>query len=97
MVDAMNGPAIAASGLRKGVQGQGRARRHRPGCPDRHDLRLLGVTGRFASVDDLLTGEENLLMTADLLHLPKAEGEPAARCPVIATHYCIRAQCHCTN
>ncbi|MEV8634606.1 hypothetical protein AB0395_23400 [Streptosporangium sp. NPDC051023] len=36
-------------------------------------------TGQFASVDDLLTGEENLPMTADLLHPPKAEGKPAAR------------------
>ncbi|MEV7969203.1 ATP-binding cassette domain-containing protein [Sphaerisporangium sp. NPDC088356] len=35
----------------------------------------IGVTGQFASVDDLLTGEENLLMMADLLHLPKAEGK----------------------
>ncbi|MEV1246206.1 ATP-binding cassette domain-containing protein [Nonomuraea sp. NPDC050022] len=38
----------------------------------------IGVTGQFASVDDLLTGEENLLMTADLLHLPKAQGERVA-------------------
>ena len=30
----------------------------------------IGVTGQFASVDDLLTGEENLLLMADLLHLP---------------------------
>ncbi|MEV4183158.1 ATP-binding cassette domain-containing protein [Streptosporangium canum] len=38
----------------------------------------IGVTGQFASVDDLLTGEENLLMMADLLHLPKAEGKRIA-------------------
>ncbi|MEU7745647.1 ATP-binding cassette domain-containing protein [Nonomuraea sp. NPDC049158] len=38
----------------------------------------IGVTGQFASVDDLLTGEENLLMMADLLHLPKAEGKRVA-------------------
>ncbi|WP_433508687.1 ATP-binding cassette domain-containing protein [Nonomuraea sp. CA-143628] len=38
----------------------------------------IGVSGLFAPVDDLLTGEENLLMTADLLHLPKAEGERVA-------------------
>ncbi|MDA0645525.1 ATP-binding cassette domain-containing protein [Nonomuraea ferruginea] len=38
----------------------------------------IGVTGQFASVDDLLTGEENLLMTADLLHLPRAEGRRIA-------------------
>ncbi|MEU4572297.1 ATP-binding cassette domain-containing protein [Nonomuraea sp. NPDC023979] len=39
----------------------------------------IGVTGQFASVDDLLTGEENLLMMADLLHLPKAEGKRITR------------------
>ncbi|TMR89134.1 ATP-binding cassette domain-containing protein [Nonomuraea basaltis] len=38
----------------------------------------IGVTGQFASVDDLLTGEENLLLMADLLHLPKAEGKQIA-------------------
>ncbi|OPG10638.1 ATP-binding cassette domain-containing protein [Microbispora sp. GKU 823] len=38
----------------------------------------IGVTGQFAAVDDLLTGEENLLMMADLLHLPKAEGRRIA-------------------
>ncbi|XVQ87470.1 ATP-binding cassette domain-containing protein [Microbispora siamensis] len=38
----------------------------------------IGVTGQFAAVDDLLTGEENLLMMADLLHLPKAEGRQIA-------------------
>ncbi|NUP67160.1 MAG: ATP-binding cassette domain-containing protein [Nonomuraea sp.] len=38
----------------------------------------IGVTGQFASVDDLLTGEENLLLMADLLHLSKAEGRRIA-------------------
>ncbi|HUR02312.1 MAG TPA: ATP-binding cassette domain-containing protein [Nonomuraea sp.] len=38
----------------------------------------IGVTGQFASVDDLLTGEENLLLMADLLHLPKAQGKRIA-------------------
>ncbi|RJL35982.1 ATP-binding cassette domain-containing protein [Bailinhaonella thermotolerans] len=38
----------------------------------------IGVTGQFASVDGLLTGEENLLMMADLLRLPKAEGRGIA-------------------
>jgi ABC-2 type transport system ATP-binding protein len=38
----------------------------------------IGVTGQFAAVDELLTGEENLLMMADLLHLPKAEGKRVA-------------------
>ncbi|MFL6123160.1 ATP-binding cassette domain-containing protein [Actinophytocola sp.] len=35
----------------------------------------IGVTGQFASVDDLLTGEENLRLMADLLHLGNDEGE----------------------
>jgi len=30
---------------------------------------LIGVTGQFAAVDDLLTGEENLQLMADLHHL----------------------------
>ena len=34
----------------------------------------IGVTGQFAAVDNLLTGEENLRLMADLHHLPKAEG-----------------------
>jgi len=38
----------------------------------------VGVTGQFASVDDLLTGRENLLMMADLLHLPRGEGRQIA-------------------
>ncbi|MFB9876499.1 ATP-binding cassette domain-containing protein [Planobispora siamensis] len=38
----------------------------------------IGVTGQFASVDNLLTGEENLLMMADLLRLPRAEGRRIA-------------------
>jgi len=39
----------------------------------------IGVTGQFASVDQLLTGQENLRMMADLLHLPKAEGRRTAQ------------------
>ncbi|MGW5423801.1 ATP-binding cassette domain-containing protein [Streptomyces sp. NPDC003943] len=34
----------------------------------------IGVTGQFAAVDSLLTTEENLLLMADLRHLPRAEG-----------------------
>ncbi len=34
----------------------------------------IGVTGQFAAVDNLLTGEENLRLVADLLHLGRAEG-----------------------
>jgi ABC-2 type transport system ATP-binding protein len=43
-----------------------------------HDLRgeagavrgVIGVTGQFSAVDNLLTGEENLLLMGRLLHLP---------------------------
>jgi ABC-2 type transport system ATP-binding protein len=34
----------------------------------------IGVTGQFSAVDDLLTGEENLRLIADLRHLGRAEG-----------------------
>ncbi len=34
----------------------------------------IGVTGQFSAVDDLLTGEENLVLMADLHHLGRAEG-----------------------
>src|SRR5215468_164625 len=33
--------------------------------------RAIGVTGQFSAVDDLLTGEENLMLMADLHHLPR--------------------------
>jgi ABC-2 type transport system ATP-binding protein len=47
-----------------------------------HDLRTdpegirsaIGVTGQFSAVDDLLTGNENLQLMADLHHLGRAEG-----------------------
>ncbi|MFI2666045.1 ATP-binding cassette domain-containing protein [Micromonospora carbonacea] len=38
----------------------------------------IGVTGQFSAVDNLLTGEENLLLMADLHHLPRAEGRRLA-------------------
>jgi ABC-2 type transport system ATP-binding protein len=34
----------------------------------------IGVTGQFSAVDGLLTGEENMLLMADLHHLSKREG-----------------------
>jgi ABC-2 type transport system ATP-binding protein len=34
----------------------------------------IGVTGQFSAVDNLLTGEENLILMADLHHLGRAEG-----------------------
>ncbi|MEU6170281.1 ATP-binding cassette domain-containing protein, partial [Streptomyces tanashiensis] len=34
----------------------------------------IGVTGQFSAVDGLITGEENMLLMADLHHLSKKEG-----------------------
>jgi ABC-2 type transport system ATP-binding protein len=36
---------------------------------------VIGVTGQFTAVDDLLTGEENLQLMADLHHLRASEGK----------------------
>ncbi|MGW0571388.1 ATP-binding cassette domain-containing protein [Streptomyces tauricus] len=38
----------------------------------------IGVTGQFSAVDGLITGEENMLLMADLHHLPKKEGRRVA-------------------
>jgi ABC-2 type transport system ATP-binding protein len=51
-----------------------------------HDLRseagavraVIGVTGQFSAVDDLLTGEENLLLMGRLLHVRPTEGRARA-------------------
>jgi ABC-2 type transport system ATP-binding protein len=40
---------------------------------------VIGVTGQFSAVDKLLTGEENLLLMADLYHLDRREGRRRAR------------------
>ncbi|GDY60151.1 daunorubicin resistance protein DrrA family ABC transporter ATP-binding protein [Streptomyces violaceusniger] len=38
----------------------------------------IGVTGQFSAVDGFLTGEENLLLMADLHHLPRRERRQCA-------------------
>jgi len=38
----------------------------------------IGVTGQFSAVDGLLTGQENLILMADLNHLDRAEGRRRA-------------------
>ncbi|WP_331729575.1 ATP-binding cassette domain-containing protein (plasmid) [Streptomyces sp. NBC_01003] len=38
----------------------------------------IGVTGQFSAVDGLITGEENMLLMADLHHLSKSEGRRVA-------------------
>ncbi|MGW3681651.1 ATP-binding cassette domain-containing protein [Streptomyces prasinus] len=39
---------------------------------------VIGVTGQFSAVDGLITGEENMLLMADLHHLSRGEGRKAA-------------------
>ncbi|MEU4539952.1 ATP-binding cassette domain-containing protein [Streptosporangium sp. NPDC023825] len=39
----------------------------------------IGVTGQFSAVDGFLTGEENLRLMADLLHLGRAKGRGRVR------------------
>ncbi|MGP3969441.1 ATP-binding cassette domain-containing protein [Streptomyces sp. 6N223] len=38
----------------------------------------IGVTGQFSAVDNLLTAEENLMLMADLNHVPRREGRRRA-------------------
>ncbi|MYV98785.1 ATP-binding cassette domain-containing protein [Streptomyces sp. SID3343] len=38
----------------------------------------IGVTGQFSAVDSLITGEENMLLMADLHHLSRREGKRVA-------------------
>jgi len=55
-------------------------------CVAGHDLArdsdavraVIGVTGQFSAVDALLTGEENLILMADLHHLGRREGRRRA-------------------
>ncbi|HEX7747081.1 MAG TPA: ATP-binding cassette domain-containing protein [Micromonosporaceae bacterium] len=47
---------------------------------DAHQVRqLIGLTGQYASVDETLTGTENLLLIGRLLGLPKAAAKARAR------------------
>ncbi|MFE6863331.1 ATP-binding cassette domain-containing protein [Nocardia sp. NPDC057668] len=39
---------------------------------------VIGVTGQFSAVDELLTGRENLLLMGDLRHLPRSESRHLA-------------------
>ncbi|WP_371781612.1 ATP-binding cassette domain-containing protein [Streptosporangium subroseum] len=63
---------IAADGGTVQVAGHDLARK-----PD--DVRgAIGVTGQYSAVDKLLTGEENLLLMADLKHLSRRDGKRKA-------------------
>lgn len=47
---------------------------------DPHKIRsIIGLTGQYAAVDELLTGYENLVMMGQLYHLGKKESEKRAR------------------
>jgi ABC-2 type transport system ATP-binding protein len=49
----------------------------------------IGVTGQFPALDELLTGAENLQLTADLQHLGRVEGRRRVG-ELIATSICGR-------
>jgi ABC-2 type transport system ATP-binding protein len=51
---------------------------HDPAADPRAVRAAIGVTGQFSAVDGLITGEENMLLMADLHHLPRGEGRRVA-------------------
>ncbi|MFJ5230464.1 ATP-binding cassette domain-containing protein [Kitasatospora sp. NPDC088391] len=51
---------------------------HDPVAAPQRVRAAIGVTGQFSAVDGLITGTENMLLMADLHHLPKAEGRRVA-------------------
>jgi ABC-2 type transport system ATP-binding protein len=59
--------------------GSARVAGHDPATDPDAVRAAIGVTGQFSAVDGLLTGEENLVLMADLHHLPRAEGRRRAR------------------
>jgi ABC-2 type transport system ATP-binding protein len=58
--------------------GEVRVAGHDPSREPQAVRAAIGVTGQFSAVDNLLTGEENLLLMADLHHLSKREGRSRA-------------------
>ena len=51
---------------------------HDPAADPQAVRAAIGVTGQFSAVDGLITGEENMLLMADLHHLPRREGRRVA-------------------
>ncbi|GLF99509.1 ATP-binding cassette domain-containing protein [Streptomyces yaizuensis] len=51
---------------------------HDPATDPRAVRSAIGVTGQFSAVDGLITGEENMLLMADLHHLSRSEGRRTA-------------------
>ncbi|AJP02480.1 ABC transporter [Streptomyces cyaneogriseus subsp. noncyanogenus] len=58
--------------------GQARIAGHDLAAQARAVRAAIGVTGQFSAVDNLITGEENMLLMADLHHLPRSEGRRVA-------------------
>ncbi|MFE3167979.1 ATP-binding cassette domain-containing protein [Streptomyces sp. NPDC059224] len=54
--------------------GQARIGGHDIGAQAQSVRAAIGVTGQFSAVDGLITGEENMLLMADLHHLSRSEG-----------------------
>ncbi|MFF5449550.1 ATP-binding cassette domain-containing protein [Streptomyces sp. NPDC012888] len=54
--------------------GQARVAGHDLAAAPQSVRAAIGVTGQFSAVDGLITGEENMLLMADLHHLSKREG-----------------------
>ena len=61
--------------LMKADGGTVRVAGHDVGTEARAVRAVIGVTGQFAAVDELLTGEENLQLMADLHHLRGGEAK----------------------
>src|SRR6266704_2078100 len=66
------------STLIKADGGEARVARHDVANEPDAVRAAIGVTGQFSAVDNLLTGEENLLLMADLHHLSRSEGRKRA-------------------
>ncbi|MBO8190625.1 ATP-binding cassette domain-containing protein [Streptomyces oryzae] len=58
--------------------GQARVAGHDVAAAPQAVRAAIGVTGQFSAVDGLITGEENMLLMADLHHLPRREGRRVA-------------------
>ncbi|MEU9130657.1 daunorubicin resistance protein DrrA family ABC transporter ATP-binding protein [Kitasatospora sp. NPDC048540] len=58
--------------------GQARVAGHDIAADPQSVRAAIGVTGQFSAVDGLITGEENMLLMADLHHLPRGEGRRVA-------------------
>ncbi|MFJ6464583.1 ATP-binding cassette domain-containing protein [Streptomyces sp. NPDC091387] len=67
---SVSGPAAAPGGIRVGG--------HDLATSPQAVRAAIGVTGQFSAVDGLITGQENMLLMADLHHLSRGEGRRVA-------------------